>query len=612
MSHGLVAPGLEVARHQDAAYEEDEHKREVKMAAPWQEPEPRHLRIRVERDVTCRMRDGCVLFSDVYRPEGDGPWPVLLMRHPYDKTQAENLTYAHPAWYARQGYMVVVQDTRGRWKSEGEWYPLLHEEQDGVDTVRWARGLPGSNGKVAMYGFSYAGATQLLSAVHRPEGLATILPAFTGSDYYDGWTYRGGALHHSFTQSWSTFLAIDTAHRMGDYELEGLTAGALANAKSLYWLPFLQHPALSREGLAPYYADWLRHETYDDYWKRWSIRTRYDAIDVPALHIGGWYDIFLDGTLENFVGLRNVVRDSPARREQKLVIGPWLHMPWYQQVGAVDFGPDARNGLDALQVLWLDRHMKGEHNQLEDEPPVALFVMGANRWRFESEWPLARAVPTRYFLRSKGRANSLNGNGRLAPEAPAEEPPDIFTYDPSNPVLSVGGRSCCIESLTPMGAFDQRPQQYRNDVLVYTTEALSEDTEVTGPVELVLYAESTAVDTDFSAVLSDVHPDGRSINVAEGFLRTRFRDSLEEPTPIVPGRVYKYRLSLGATSNVFKAGHRIRLSVSSSSFPMFNRNDNSGLPLLEGGLASSFVATQTVLHDAQHPSHVVLSLVPHR
>jgi uncharacterized protein len=579
------------------------------MTLPWQDLPARFREVEVERDVPSRMRDGTILYADVYRPKGEGPWPVLLMRHPYDKTQAENLSYAQPTWYARYGYLVVVQDCRGRCQSEGEWYPFKHEESDGYDTVIWAAGLTGSNGKVGMYGFSYAGATQLWSAIHQPPGLTALMPALTGSDYYEGWTYRGGALHHAFTQSWSIFLAQDTAHRRQDYALEGTLASAMGNAWANYWIPPQYFPFLNQEDIAPYYYDWLQHDTYHNYWKQWSIRSRYEQIKLPALHIGGWYDIFLEGTLENFVGLRAQAGSENARQNQKLVVGPWFHMPWYQQVGSLDFGDDARNCVDALQLLWLDKHLRGESNSLDEEPPVALFVMGENKWRFEPEWPLSHAQATRFFLHSQGRANSLNGNGWLSLEAPGEELPDIFTYDPRNPVMSIGGHSCCIDTLTPMGAFDQRPQEYRNEVLVYTSEVLIEDVTVIGTVEVTLYAASTAVDTDFTAKLVDVHPDGRAINIGEGIIRARFRDSMAQAALIEPGQVYEYKILVGSTANVFKAGHRLRVEISSSNFPTFDRNSNSGKRTVESSPADWFVATQTIFHDSRYPSHIVLPIV---
>jgi putative CocE/NonD family hydrolase len=383
----------------------------------------------------------------------------------------------------------------------------------------------------------------------------------------------------------------------------------MGNAWANYWIPPQYYPFINKEDLAPYYYDWLKHDTYDDYWRRWSIRHRYEQITVPALHIAAWYDIFLEGSLENFVSLQARAGNKQVRKQQKLVVGPWFHMPWHQKAGAVDFGDEARNCIDALQILWLDKHLRGEHNQLDQEPPVALFVMGTNQWRFENEWPLKRAKATQYFLHSGGRANSLNGNGRLSQDAPDDETPDTFTYDPRLPVMSIGGHSCCVDTLTPMGAFDQRPQELRNDVLIYTTEPLTEDVEVTGTVTVTLYAASTAVDTDFTAKLVDVHLCGKAINIGEGILRARFRESLEQPSLIEPDRVYEYNILVGSTANVFKAGHRIRVEISSSNFPTFDRNSNSGKPLAEASPADWFVATQTVFHDSRYPSHMVLPVV---
>jgi putative CocE/NonD family hydrolase len=580
------------------------------MTLPWQDPPARYREVDVERDVPYAMPDGVALVADVYRPRGDGPWPVLLMRHPYDKTRAEDFVYASPLWYARHGYLVVVQDCRGRWASQGEWYPFRDEADDGARTVAWAASLPGSSGRVGMYGFSYAGSTQYLAAGRQPRGLATIMPAMTGADYYDGWTYRGGALHYAFALSWTLYLAQETAHRRGDYALEAELTAALGNLAGTTATAPGQIDLLRRAGIAPYYDDWLRHDTWDAYWQQWSPRRCYEQIAVPALHVDGWYDIFLEGTLENFTGLQQCAGSESARRGQKLVVGPWYHSPWKQTPGAVDYGEDARNCIDALQVLWLDKHLRGERNQLDDEPPVALFVMGANRWRFEDAWPPPAARPTTYYLRSQGRANSLNGNGTLDQRPPDDDLPDVFTYDPRSPVLSLGGHSCCIEVLCPMGAFDQRTQEYRNDVLVYTGAVLVDDLTVIGTVEAVLYAATSAADTDFTAKLVDVYPDGQAINVGEGILRARYRESLERPTPIVPGRVYEYRIRIGSTAQVFRAGHRLRVEIASSNFPAFDRHTNSLRPIVDAGPADWAVATQTVFHDARYPSHVVLPVVP--
>jgi len=578
-------------------------------AAWFDDPPLRSREVVVERGVPCRMRDGTVLLADVYRPCDGGPCPVLLLRHPYDRTHAEMFSYLHPSWYARRGFVVVVQDCRGRWSSGGEWYPFRHEEEDGADTVAWAAGLPGSDGRVAMYGFSYAGSTQLLAAASQPRGLAAIMPAMTSADFHDGWTYRGGALQHAFTRSWAIFLAQDTAARAKQYDLEVELARTMRGVREEYWSP-LGGGILARDGVAPYYLDWLRHEARDGYWQQWSIRTRHQRIAVPALHIGGWYDVFLGGTLENFTALRAGAATDEARRGQRLVIGPWFHNPWHPLVGAVDLGDSARSRIDALQIRWLDAILRGEPNGLADEPPVALFVLGDDRWRSEDAWPPPGMYPLELFLSSSGRANSSNGDGALVRAVPSEEPPDVFVYNPRDPVPSVGGHSCCNDQIAPMGSFDQRALEVRMDVLVYTGEPLERDLLVIGPVSASIFAASSACDTDFTAKLVDVHPDGRALNVCEGIVRARFRDSLEVAVPIEPDRVYAYTIDLGATAIRFRRGHRIRLEVSSSSFPSFDRNPNAFVPIVDAGPADWVVATQTVFHDGARPSRLVLPVLP--
>lgn len=578
---------------------------------PWEDPPVRRCReVTVERDVAARMRDGTELLADIYRPADHTPSPVLLMRHPYNKTHAETFTYTHPSWYARHGYMVVVQDCRGRWASQGEWCPFRHEGCDGADTIAWAAALPGSNGHVGMYGYSYAGATQLLAALEAPLALATVIPAMTSSGFYDHWTYRGGALQHAFVRSWALYLAQDTARRRRDHALGSQLSSALRTVGEAFWSRPYDAPLLAHRGIAPYYFDWIGHDCEDAYWRQWSIRGRYDRVRTPMLHLGGWYDVFLEGTLENFVGLSQGAATAEARAGQKLVVGPWYHNPWHQYGGGVDFGAAARSPIDALQILWLDRHLRGERNQLDAEPPVAVFVMGENRWRFADRWPPAEARPQTLFLRSTGRANSLNGTGRLAAEPGSGECPDVYVYDPADPVPSLGGHSCCVDVLTPMGAADQRAAEVRMDVLIYTSDVLGEDLLVIGSVDAVLFAASTAVDTDFTVKLVDVHPDGRAINVADGVVRARYRESLATPTPIEPDRIYEYRIRVGSTAMRFAAGHRLRLEVSSSNFPAIDRNSNTGKRLCELEAPDWQIATQTIFHDERYPSRLILPVVP--
>jgi hypothetical protein len=560
--------------------------------------------VSLQTDVPIKMRDGVTLYADIYYPQTDERLPVLLMRSPYDKAHSEFMSYMHPAWYARHGFIVVTQDSRGKYKSEGTFDPFKYERQDGLDTIAFVRSLPQSNGKVGMYGFSYVGATQLQPSVERPEGLAAIAPAFTNDGYYEDWMFKNGALHQAFVQSWTSFLALDQPWRRGKPELSRQMMKNNLNIDTEYdHLPLTEHPLID-PAITPFYYEWLQHPTFDDYWRQWHLGDRYDDITVPALHIGGWYDIFIEGTLRNFVGLR-------ARNpHQKLLVGPWYHMPWMKQIGDLDFGEQAHNLVDEMQVRWFEYWLKGIDNGIMDEPPVSIFVMGINKWRHEYEWPLARTVYKPFYLHSGGRANSLGGDGRLNEQKPGDELPDIYVYNPFDPVPSAGGHSCCDARLTPMGPKDQRHVEMRNDVLVYTSDVLEQDLEVTGPVQAVLYASSSAEDTDFTVKLVDVWPEGPAINVLEGIQRASYRDSNTHPKPIEPGKVYTYQFQVGSTSYVFKAGHRIRVEVSSSNFPTFDRHLNLFHPMKNWNYSDAKPAMQTVLHDAEHPSHLILPVIP--
>jgi putative CocE/NonD family hydrolase len=564
--------------------------------------------VTVERDVPLVLDDGVTLYSDVYRPAGEGPFPVILVRMPYDKRQALNISYAHPSWYARQGYIVVCQDVRGRYASEGEWYPFLNETSDGVAAIEWAADLPGSTGKVGMYGFSYGGATQLLAARERPRGLTAICPGMTASQYYDGWTYNGGAFALGFTASWALSLGIANAARRGDDAAAGAYSAAFASALDWDWvLPVSVHPALQGEDTR-YFFDWLDHPTYDDYWRRWSIDEDYSRIDAAGLHIAGWYDVFVAGTVRNFQGLRAGAGSEEAKSSQKLVIGPWYHIPWTPLVQQ-NAGAASPSVVDDWQLLWYDRHLKGLENGILDSP-VTIWLMGADRWVDLPGWPPPGMTEATLYLRSDGRANSRYGDGSLSGEAPGDEEADIFTYDPMAPNEVHGGHSCCFPNVAPMGPADQEQSERWNQVLVYTTDPLDDDLTLIGEPRVVLYAATTARDTDWTARLCVVDPDGLSINIQEGIVRARYRESLSGPSLLEPGKVYRYTIDLGPVGIHLPKGHRIRLDLSSSDFPQWDRNMNTGGPIGKEGLAAAFVATQTVLHDADHPSHLVLPVVP--
>jgi uncharacterized protein len=565
------------------------------------------------------MRDGTILYADVYRPHlaAGRKAAVLLMRLPYDKTRAQTYVYASPAFYAEHCYIVVIQDVRGQYQSQGTFYPFRDEASDGYDTIEWAARLPGSNRRVGMYGFSYVGATQWLPATRRPPHLKAISPAMTSSDYYEGWSYQSGAWSLAFQESWPLIdIARSAVRRLPDGEAIGAEMDrAVSELKTRwYWyLPLKDFPPLYPDDprIAPYFYDWIRHPSNDAYWQRWSIRRRYERIGVPALNFDGWYDVFLNGAIENFTGMRKRGGSRVARRGQRLVIGPWMHLPWTPQVGELDFGPQARNPIDELQLRWFDHWLKGIDNGEQRAAPVRVFVMGANRWRSASRWPIPGTRFTRYYLHSRGGAGSYAGDGWLSRRRPGrrgEARIDRFTYDPARPVPSIGGHSCCVPDVAPIGPYDQRAVERRSEVLVYSTRPLRRPAEVTGPITVTLYASSSARDTDFTAKLLDVHPDGRAINLNDGIQRARYRISTERPKLIRPGRVYRYRINVWPTSNLFKPGHRIRLEISSSNFPMYDRNPNTGEPF--GQSARLRTARQRIYHDPRHPSRVTLPLVP--
>ncbi len=558
--------------------------------------------VKQESGVRAEMCDGISLVADIFRPDQEGTFPVLLQRTPYDR----GTSAAQARELASHGYIVVVQDTRGRFQSEGEFYPFRNETADGYDTVEWAATVPGSDGKVGMYGGSYVGATQMLAAIGNPPHLVAIFPFVTGSEYYNAWTYQGGAFMQWFASSWTTFLAEDTLRRK-----VGSTARPRDWALQLPLedYPLLDLPEPSR--IAPYYRDWIDHESDDEYWKPWKISDHYSQLDIKGLHGGGWHDIFVKGSIHNYVGMKSSARTPQARQSQRLLIGPWAHFPTSPEgkVGDVVFGKHAILDMSETIRTWSDWALKDIQNEFATQAPVHLFVMGTNEWRREDEFPLRRQRLTRYHLHSTRGANSVQGDGGLSTTAPGSEEPDVFEYDPANPVPTIGGRLCCgaVQMLVP-GPLDQSPNETRNDVLVFSTPPLAANVEVTGSIRLELYAATTAFDTDFTALLVDVGPAGYSRYLADGIVRGRYRTSRTAAQPLVPGRIYRYEIDLWSTSNVFKTGHRIRLLISSSNFPRFNRNLNTGEELL--GAAGMVRATQSIYHDSDHPSALILPVIP--
>lgn len=569
--------------------------------------------VTVEHGVAVTMRDGTVLRADIYRPVAPGRFPVLLTRTPYDKRG--DVDFGQKG--AARGYVVINQDVRGRYTSDGEWYPFLHESNDGYDTVEWAAGLPYSDGRVGMYGGSYVGATQMLAAIAHPPHLAGICPIVTASNYHDGWTYQGGAFEQWFDESWTSGLAQDTLNRFVRTHTNALNGIAKLPLTQypLFELPQASSDADLLHSLAPYFLDWLAHPSYDEYWKRWSIEEHYADISVPSLTVAAWYDIFLGGSLRNYVGMRLHGKDEATRRGQHLLVTIGGHAGSGRKVGDVDFGPTAAFDEDETILSWYDYLFKNVANDFSHSRPVKLFIMGANQWREEQDWPLARARNTKYFLHSDGKANSARGDGALVtetpgPDKPEQNNPDQYVYDPANPVPTVGGPLCCDSTHLEPGPRDQRTVEDRSDVLVYSTAPLEQDVEVTGPVQLELFAKSSAVDTDFTAKLVDVAPDGFAQNLTEGIVRGRYRDAQEKAELMNSAQIYKFTVDLWATANVFRKGHRLRLEVSSSNFPRFDKNPNAGQSAKMSGKLVR--ATNTIYHDADHPSALILPLVPKR
>lgn len=568
--------------------------------------------VRLQRDVPMPMRDGTQLVADLYVPAGAGPWPTLLERTPYNKESSSEIALKAGEYYASRGYVVMIQDVRGRFKSAGDFVPF-HDDgwranRDGFDTVEWIASQPWSNGKVGTIGGSYSGVTQYQMLPTRPPHLAAQFVRESSSDYRAEWVYRGGALELAFIFPWALNVTLNNlAHLVSGDELERRQA-VLAHARDEIETWFSDRPlAPSRllEGLADWYNRWLNHPSDGPLWWQWNVALKHHEVDTPVYHLGGWFDGFLRGTIENYKGMRAKARSERARNAQKLIVGPWIHGPNnidQRIVGELDYGPEAAVELNPVRLRWFDYWLKGIDTGLLEEPPVRFFTMGANTWQTASDWPPPDAHPLTLYLTggTSGSANSLN-DGRLSFEVPdATDRPDSYLYDPDRPVPTLGGGF--LGSLN--GGYDQRPVEPK--VLTYTTEPLQNDLEVSGPVTATLFAMSSARDTDWVVRISDVSPGGLSRIVADGVLRARYRNSQENPELLTPNQIEEFAVDLWHTSNLFRAGHRVRVAVTSSCFPRWDANPNTGESF--GRSRSGVVALNTVFHDAFRPSHVTLSV----
>jgi uncharacterized protein len=572
----------------------------------------------VEKDVMVAMRDGVELATDAWIPSVT-PAPALLVRLPYGKDLPQLLAYGlMPNIFAlvEAGYAVVYQDCRGTFRSGGEFVPMLNEPADGADTIAWLVRQPWCDGNIGSYGASYLGFVQWAS-VSAGAPVKAIAPAVTTTDYYTApWYSEGGAASWHTVQSWTTQMAmIETMRQLGrgsgDRQLLGELTGMMADPQPhLEAMPPSRQPAV--EKVWPWWSELLSRPARDTWWQGLSVLDRAEQVTVPALHIGGWFDIFAASTARSFTELRARAGTAEARDGQRLIIGPWDHL------NSTGIYPDRRFGLtaDAItqdltgqHVRFFDRWLRDRRGALDGSAPVKIFVMGIDQWRHEQDWPLpdTRYVP--YYLHSSGRANTAAGDGELSTQAPAQTAADAFLYDPRRPVPSLGGRLMLPSTANAAGPVDQRPAEARDDVLCFTSAVLTEPLEVTGHVSLTLYASSSAPDTDFTGKLVDVFPDGRAIYLTDGIIRARYRKSLAEPEPLTPGEPGRLTLDLSVTSNVFLPGHRIRLEVSSSNFPRFDRNTNTGGIIADEPADQATTAVNQVLHGPDYPSQLILPVI---
>ena len=556
----------------------------------------RHYDVEMHLDVKTPMHDGVELSADLYLPKAVGEqFPTILMRTPYNNNLDRFIEKARRL--ANDGYACVLQDVRGRWDSQGQFYPFVDEPEDGYDTQQWIGQQSWSNGKIGMFGASYMACVQWMSAPLRSEFLTCMAPRVMCNDYFNGLLYPGGAFQLGVAITWGMRTRARTAQTIDFHNW----------TEAFHSLPLAEVAAKAGDDVG-FWRDWIEHSTDDDYWDAMNIERKFHEIAVPALEMGGWFDLYAARSFDNWNGLRERGK-SPEARRSKLIVGPWPHhLSLSTHTGDVDFGAQSMVDLEALEQRWFDYWLKGIDTGIVDEPPLRLFIMGINEWRDEHEWPLARTDWQEWHLRSGGNANTAGGDGTLALEGADGEPPDQFVYDPEYPVQTLGGNNCCSPDIVPWGPYDQRPVEMRRDVLCYTSEPLTADTEITGPIKLTLYAASDAPDTDWTAKLVDVSETGYAMNLCDGILRARYRESLSDPTLIEPGTVYEYTIEVGVTANVFRQGHRIRLEISSSNFPRFDRNPNTGHAI--GVDADMRAARQTVHHSREHPSRILLPVIP--
>lgn len=553
-------------------------------------------KILIDHHRAIRMRDGITLYADVYRPAAPGRYPTIVVRTPYGVQREGVGVHDRLILLARKGYAVVNTDCRGRYESEGAWDPFRAEAKDGYDIIEWAARQPWSNGKVATQGGSYLGHVQWAAMGEQPPSLVAAFPAVASTNLYANWISHGGAFRLAFNFGWGVVRMPFRIMQPQLYFSGKDAAPELRYEQILRHLPLETMDERAFQHPVKHWRDWLQHESYDDYWKAISDEERFSRVQVPVMTQGGWFDIFVGGTINGFVGVRKHGASERARNLSRMVIGPWGHGP-SRKYGDLDFGPDAVRTLFDYEVRWHDFHLKGIPNGIDREPPVQIFYMGINRWRGEQDWPVPGTTETRWYL---------HGDGKLAPIPPASDTSTPYTYDPDNPVPTTGGNNCCGVP-TVAGPVDQGPLDGRTDIVRFTSDLLKEPVTIAGPVKMELHAATDGPDTDWMVKLIDVHPDGKAYPMAEGILRARFREGLDKPSLLEPNRVYRYEIDMTGTAVVFQPGHRIRVDITSSNFPQFDRNLNTGDPLGKG--THPRVARQTIWHSTARPSAIVLPVV---
>jgi uncharacterized protein len=547
--------------------------------------------VKIDFHQRVKMRDAVELDADVYRPDADGKFPVVIARTPYNKSVGQ--IYLDTGRYlAAHGYVYVAMDVRGRGDSDGAFTPYMNDGLDGYDSIEWCAGQEWSTGKVATIGQSYVGLDQWIAAVRQPPHLTTMIVLTTPPDPFVEFP-----------------TGLDTPANMSWYHL--LLGHTLHNADAIDWRTLYLHLPLSTMDAtagfhAPYWQSILDHPGIDPYWDPIVYQDKYDRVNVPVMHISGWYDDCQAGAVMNYIGMTKKAPSEAARKNQKLLMGPWPHaINSTHKLGDIEFGPTGQIDLYAYEVRWLDRWLKGIDNGIATEPPVRIFLMGRNQWTDQADWPIPGTQNVKFYLSSKGgRANSLYGNGTLERENPREQSPDRYNYDPADPTPFITGATFAQLG----GPDDYRPVEQRDDVLVYTSEAFKEPQLICGPVLAHLSASSSATDTDFTVKFLDVWPNGFAQRLSDGLVRARYRDGGDKPSLIEPGKIYGFDVDVWNTCQEFAAGHRLRAEVASSAFPKYDRNQNTGEAL--GKTANIKVAQQTIYHDAAHPSYITVPMAP--